>query len=91
MAGISDIPGPVTLLGLAPTEGGGRILDPVYIVKPFDSSKPTTILAPPVTRPAFFSVPAAGRGASVPDAVRKTGRATREESGIPDRVERLSF
>jgi hypothetical protein len=46
--GISDIPGPVTLLGLVPAdEGGGRrTLDPVYVVKRFDSSKPTTILVP---------------------------------------------
>jgi hypothetical protein len=46
--GISDIPGPVTLLGLVPTdEGSGRwTLDPVYIVNRFDLSKPTTILIP---------------------------------------------
>ena len=48
VGGISDIPGPVTLLGLVPTdEGAGRrTLDQVYIVKRFDSSKPTTILIP---------------------------------------------
>ncbi len=48
VGGISDVPGPVTLLGLVPTdEGSGRrTLDPVYIVKRFDSSKPTTILIP---------------------------------------------
>jgi hypothetical protein len=46
--GISDIPGPVTLLGLVPTdESSGRwTLDPAYIINRFDSSKPTTILIP---------------------------------------------
>jgi hypothetical protein len=46
--GISDIPGPVTLLGLAPTEEGrgGRTMDPAYIVKRFDTSKPTTVFVP---------------------------------------------
>jgi hypothetical protein len=46
--GISDIPGPVTLLGLVPTdEGSGRwTLDPAYIVNRFDLGKPTTILIP---------------------------------------------
>jgi hypothetical protein len=45
---ISDIPGPVSLLGLVPTdEGHGlRTMDPAYIVKRFDSSKPTTVLVP---------------------------------------------
>jgi hypothetical protein len=46
--GISDIPGPVTLLGLVPTdEGSGRwTLDPAYIVNRFDSGKPTSFLIP---------------------------------------------
>jgi hypothetical protein len=46
--GISDIPGPVTLLGLIPTdEDSGRwTLDLAYIVNRFDSTKPTTILIP---------------------------------------------
>jgi hypothetical protein len=46
--GVSDIPGPVTLLGLVPTdEGRGRrTMDPAYIVKRFDNSKPTTVLVP---------------------------------------------
>jgi len=46
--GISDIPGPVTLLGLVPTDEGNRrwTMDPAYIVKRFDSSKPTTVLVP---------------------------------------------
>ena len=45
---ISDIPGPVTLLGLVPSsEGPGRwTMDPVYIVERFDSSKPTTVFIP---------------------------------------------
>ena len=47
--GISDIPGPVSLLGLVPTdEGRGRTtMDPAYLVKRFDSSKPTTVFVPP--------------------------------------------
>ena len=46
--GISDIPGPVTLLGLVPTdEGRGRrSMDPAYIVKRFDDNKPTTVFVP---------------------------------------------
>ena len=45
---ISDIPGPVRLLGLAPTDddGHGRSMDPAYIVKKSDSSKPTTVFVP---------------------------------------------
>jgi hypothetical protein len=47
-AGISDIPGPVTLLGLVPTaEGRGRLTtEPAYIVQRFDGSKPTTVFVP---------------------------------------------
>jgi hypothetical protein len=43
---ISDIPGPVTLLGLVPSdEGRGhRTMDPAYIVKRFDTGRPTTVL-----------------------------------------------
>ena len=46
--GVSDIPGPVTLLGLVPTdEGRGRrTMDPAYIVQRFNSSKPTTVFVP---------------------------------------------
>jgi hypothetical protein len=46
--GISDIPGPVTLLGLVPTDegGGGRTMDRAYILKRFDISKPTTVFVP---------------------------------------------
>jgi hypothetical protein len=46
--GISDIPGPVTLLGLVPTDedSGRRTLDLAYIVNRFDLGKPTTILVP---------------------------------------------
>jgi hypothetical protein len=48
VAGISDIPGPITLLGLVPAGAGpGRwTMDPAYIVKRFDSSKPTTVFLP---------------------------------------------
>jgi hypothetical protein len=43
---ISDIPGPVTLLGLAPSDErhGRRTMSPLYIVKPSDIGKPTTVL-----------------------------------------------
>jgi hypothetical protein len=46
--GANDIPGPVTLLGLVPTdEGRGRrTMDPAYIVEKSDSSKPTTVFVP---------------------------------------------
>ena len=46
--GISDIPGPVTLLGLVPTdEGRGRhSMQRAYIVKKSDEGKPTTVLVP---------------------------------------------
>jgi hypothetical protein len=46
--GVSDIPGPVTLLGLVPTDegSGGRTMDPAYIVQRFDSGKPTTVFVP---------------------------------------------
>lgn len=46
---ISDIPGPVTLLGLVPTdEGGGRrTMDPVYVInRLLNGSKPTTVFLP---------------------------------------------
>ena len=47
-AGISDIPGPVTLLGLVPTdESRGRwTMDPAYVAKRFATSKPTTVFVP---------------------------------------------
>jgi hypothetical protein len=46
--GISDIPGPVTVLGLVPSDegGGGRTMDQAYILERFGSSKPTTVLGP---------------------------------------------
>jgi hypothetical protein len=46
--GVSDIPGPVTLLGLVPTDEGreGRTMDPAYIVQNSDSGKPTTVFVP---------------------------------------------
>jgi hypothetical protein len=46
--GISDIPGPVTLLGLVPSDEGPerRTMDPVYVIRRFDSSKPTTVFLP---------------------------------------------
>jgi hypothetical protein len=45
--GISDVPGPVTLLGLIPGEEGGRLtMDPAYVVQKPDSSKPTTVFVP---------------------------------------------
>ena len=46
--GISDIPGPVTLLGLVPTDegGGGRTMDPAYVLKRFEIGKSTTVFVP---------------------------------------------
>jgi hypothetical protein len=46
--GISDIPGPVTLLGLVPTDegAGGRTMDPAYVLKRFEIGKPTTVFVP---------------------------------------------
>jgi hypothetical protein len=43
---ISDIPGPVTLLGLVPSdEGPGRrTMDQAYVVRRFDGGKPATVL-----------------------------------------------
>jgi hypothetical protein len=48
VAGISDIPGPITLLGLVPAgDGPGRwAMDPAYVFRRFDSSKPTTVFLP---------------------------------------------
>jgi len=47
-AGISDIPGPVTLLGLAPTDESrrGQAMDPVYLVKGLADSRPTSVFVP---------------------------------------------
>jgi len=46
-SGISDIPGPVTLLGLVPTDSGpSRSMDQAYIAKRFDSAKPKTVFVP---------------------------------------------
>jgi hypothetical protein len=44
----SDIPGPVTLLGLVPADEGrgGRTMDPAYVVQRSDNSKPTTVFVP---------------------------------------------
>jgi hypothetical protein len=46
--GVSDIPGPVTLLGLVPTDEGrgGRTIDPAYIVQKLDGGRPTTVFVP---------------------------------------------
>jgi hypothetical protein len=62
--GVSDIPGPVTLLGLVPAnENNGRwTLDPVYVVNQPAGGGPATIIVPPGTAqlasPAgFLSVP----------------------------------
>ena len=45
---VSDIPGPVTLLGLAPADEGHRrrVMDPVYVVQKSDNGKPTTVFVP---------------------------------------------
>jgi hypothetical protein len=46
--GISDIPGPVTLLGLAPGEerDGTQSIDPVYIAKNSESTKAMSVFVP---------------------------------------------
>ncbi len=45
--GISDIPGPVRLLGLVPTDADhGRSMDPVYVVKKSGGSRPMTVFVP---------------------------------------------
>lgn len=48
VAGISDIPGPVTLLGLVPADQsrGRPTMSPAYIIKRFDNSEPTTVFLP---------------------------------------------
>jgi hypothetical protein len=48
VGGISDIPGPVTLLGLVPSEEnrGHLSMDPAYIVNRFDNNRPTTVFLP---------------------------------------------
>jgi hypothetical protein len=44
---VSDIPGPVTLLGLVPADDGRRqTMDPAYIVQKSDSGKATTVFVP---------------------------------------------
>jgi hypothetical protein len=44
---VSDIPGPVTLLGLVPADDGrGRTMEPAYIIQKSDSGKPTTVFVP---------------------------------------------
>jgi len=45
---VSDIPGPVTLLGLVPADEGrgGRTMDLAYVVQRSDNSKPTTVFVP---------------------------------------------
>jgi hypothetical protein len=46
--GISDVPGPVTLLGLAPSDEGRKrhSMHRAYIAKKFDEGKRTTVLVP---------------------------------------------
>jgi hypothetical protein len=46
--GVSDIPGPVILLGLVPTDEGrgGRTMDPAYIVQQLDGGRPMTVFVP---------------------------------------------
>jgi hypothetical protein len=45
--GISDIPGPVTLLGLVPAATGGPwSMDQAYVVKRFDGIDPKTVFVP---------------------------------------------
>jgi hypothetical protein len=48
VTGISDIPGPVALLGLvwADKGNGHPTMSPAYIIKTFDDSKPTTVFLP---------------------------------------------
>ena len=47
LKGISDIPGPVTLLGLVSTdEGGGRSMDPAYLFKESQNGRPNSVLVP---------------------------------------------
>ena len=57
VGGISDVPGPVTLLGLVPSdESPGRwTMDPVYIVNRLNGSKPTTVFLPFDRRPPAVS------------------------------------
>ena len=45
---VSDIPGPVTLLGLVPADddGHGRTMEPAYILQRSDIGKPTTVFVP---------------------------------------------
>ena len=45
--GISDIPGPVTLMGLVPTDAGrSRSMDQAYILKQLGGTKPKTVFVP---------------------------------------------
>jgi len=48
LKGISDIPGPVTLLGLLTTDDGrgGRSVDPAYLFKGSQNSRPNSVLVP---------------------------------------------
>jgi len=44
---VSDIPGPVTLLGLVPADDGrGRTMEPAYIIQRSDSGQVTTVFVP---------------------------------------------
>jgi hypothetical protein len=44
---VSDIPGPVTLLGLVPVDDGrGRTMEPAYVIQKSDTGKPTTVFVP---------------------------------------------
>jgi hypothetical protein len=48
---VSDIPGPVTLLGLVPVDDGrGRTMEPAYVIQKSDSGKPTTVFVPLETK-----------------------------------------
>jgi hypothetical protein len=51
---VSDIPGPVTLLGLIPADDGrGRTLGPAYVIQKSESGKATTVFVPfNMTEPA---------------------------------------
>jgi hypothetical protein len=44
---VSDIPGPVTLLGLVSVDDGrGRTMEPAYVIQKSHSGKPTTVFVP---------------------------------------------
>ena len=44
---VSDVPGPVTLLGLVSVDDGrGRTMEPAYVIQKSHSGKPTTVFVP---------------------------------------------